>query len=87
MIKKINEPCRAFSTTGSFLSLNKYPKRSLERDMGKPLKKVLIFVPQVHVLRDLNADIYMTQKKFRYVKTSSKKGLAKQAKHAISHTI
>jgi hypothetical protein len=25
MVKKINEPCRAFSTTGSFLSLNRYP--------------------------------------------------------------
>lgn len=24
-VKKINEPCRAFSTTGSFLSLYRYP--------------------------------------------------------------
>jgi hypothetical protein len=44
MVKKINEPCRAFSTTGSFLSPNKYPKRSLERDVGKPSKKLLTFI-------------------------------------------
>jgi hypothetical protein len=55
--------------------------------VGKPSKNLLIFIPQVHVLKDLNAGIFMTQQKFRYVKTSSKKGLAQQAKHATSPTI
>jgi hypothetical protein len=86
MIKKINEPCRAFSTTGSFFPLNLYPIRSLERGIGEPSKKLLIFILQVHVSRGLNAGIFMTHQKLRYVKTSFKKGLVQPGKPAIFPT-
>jgi hypothetical protein len=55
--------------------------------VGKPSKKLLILIAQVHVSKDPNADIFMTQQRLRYVKTFSKKGLAQLGKPAIFPTI
>lgn len=64
MVKKINEPCRAFSTTGS--SLSPLPKKAQTRSIigaeGRFSVQELTYL-QVPVSKDQNVGIFMTRPK------------------------
>ncbi len=82
-VRKIDEPCRIFSTTGTFLLSTKSTGFIYTYDHGRHGSLILI-VSQESVLRDPGAGICMTRLRWRFARSSSRKALAPLVTRAIS---